>query len=64
MPMALSRNMQRIYEKASRILLEDAPAHDALERVGLLTLIAGIRTVALFLGIKETDLPYSQATRG
>jgi hypothetical protein len=53
--MPLTDKQRRLYELANRILLEESPQEDAHERVGLLTVIAGIRPVALFLGVEEAD---------
>jgi hypothetical protein len=47
--------MCELYDKTSRILLSEIPQHDAHERVGLLSVIAGVRAVALFLAPEETD---------
>jgi hypothetical protein len=46
---------RRLYERANGILLDEIPQEEAHERIGLLTLIAGIRPVAQFLGVEETD---------
>jgi hypothetical protein len=53
--MALSRKQRQLYEQASHILLDEHPAQDAHERVGLLTVITGVRPLAVFLGIDESD---------
>ena len=53
--MPLTDKQRRLYELANRILLDESPQEDAHERVGLLTVIAGIRPVALFLGAEEAD---------
>lgn len=53
--MALSKNMRGFYAKATHILLAEHPEHDALEHVGLLTVISGLRDLALFLDMTQDN---------
>jgi len=53
--MPLTGQQRQLYERASGIILDEIPQEDAHERVGLLTVIAGVRPVALFLGVEEPD---------
>jgi hypothetical protein len=53
--MALNPEAQKVWQAASGILLNDDPRLDTNEHVGLLTVIAGVRDVALFLDIAEED---------
>jgi len=53
--MALNKQSQRVWQKASGILLNEVLELDANEHVGLLTVIGGMRSVALFLSISDTD---------
>jgi hypothetical protein len=49
----LTNKQRRLYERARAILLDETPQEDAHERIGLLTVVAGIRPVALFLGVED-----------
>ena len=51
--MALTPQARDVWQGAREILLSDAPNLDASERVGLLTVVAGIRRVALFLDVAD-----------
>ena len=53
--MALTETQRKLYEQTRRTVLDDVPELDAHEHVGLLTVVAGLRPVALFLGIAESD---------
>ena len=53
--MPLTDKQRRLYGLANGIPLDEIPQEDAHERVGLLTVIADIRPVALFLGVEEPD---------
>ena len=53
--MPLTDKQRRLYGRANGILLDEIPQEDAHEWVGLLTVIADIRPVALFLGVEEPD---------
>jgi len=49
------RRTRQAWQQVSGILLNDNIEHDANEHVGLLTVIAGVRSVALFLDIADTN---------
>jgi hypothetical protein len=49
----LDRKARSIWQQVSGILLIDSPELDASEHVGLLTVIAGIRHVGLFLDVPD-----------
>src|SRR5689334_2289795 len=51
----LTNKQRRLHERAKGILLDETSQEDAHERIGLLTVIAGIRPVALFLSVEEPD---------
>jgi len=51
--MGLDRKVRSIWQQVSGILLIDSPELDAYEHVGLLTVIAGIRHVGLFLDVPD-----------
>jgi hypothetical protein len=51
----LTYKQRRLYGRTDGILLDEIPQEDAHERVGLLTVIADMRPVALFLGVEEPD---------
>jgi hypothetical protein len=51
----LTNKQRRLHERANGILLDENCQEDAHERIGLLTVIAEIRPVALFLGVEEPD---------
>jgi hypothetical protein len=53
--MALNKKLRHAWQQVSGILLNDSPEQDANEHVGLLTVMARVRSVALFLGISETN---------
>jgi hypothetical protein len=53
--MVMAAWQKRIYEESSRILLAEVPEQDANERISLLTVIAGVRPVALFLDMDEPN---------
>jgi hypothetical protein len=53
--MALTKKSQQVWQQVSGILLSDPGWLDALEHVGLLTVIGGVRPVALFLDISDVD---------
>src|SRR6516165_9062665 len=48
-----ARSIWQIWQQVSGILLIDSPEWDASEHVGLLTVIAGIRHVGLFLDVAD-----------
>jgi len=54
--MALVGKAREIWQEISGILLSDAPNLDASEHVGLLTVIAGMRHVALFLDVADSEV--------
>jgi hypothetical protein len=51
--MAWTPKTRDVWHGAREILLSDAPNLDASEHVGLLTVVAGIRRVALFLDVAD-----------
>jgi hypothetical protein len=51
----LTNKQRRLHERSNGILLDEHSQEDAHERIGLLTVIAGIRPVALFLGVEGRD---------
>ena len=51
--MALTPKARDVWQEAREILLSDAPNLDASDRVGLLSVVAGIRRVALFLDVAD-----------
>src|SRR5215469_14030723 len=51
--MALTPKARDVWHGAREILLSDTPNLDASEHVGLLTVVAGIRRVALFLDVAD-----------
>ena len=53
--MTLNRKAKKEWRAVSGVLLNDDPRLDANEHVGLLTVIAGARQVAVFLDIAEED---------
>ena len=54
--MALVKKAREIWQEVSEILLSDAPNLDASEHVGLLTVIAGVRPVALFADFADSEV--------
>ena len=54
--MALVGKAREIWQEISGILLSEAPNLDASEHVGLLTVIAGMRHVALFLDVADSEV--------
>jgi hypothetical protein len=54
--MALIRKSHEIWQEIRGILLSDASNLDASEHVGLLTVIAGVRPVALFLDVANAEV--------
>jgi hypothetical protein len=54
--MALIKKSREIWQEIRGILLDDTPNLDASEHVGLLTLITGVRPVALFLGVADSEV--------
>jgi hypothetical protein len=54
--MALTKKSREVWQEVSEIVLGDAPNLDASEHVGLLTVIAGIRQVALFLDVADLEV--------
>jgi len=54
--MALIEKSLEIWQEISGIFLSDAPNLDASEHVGLLTVIAGIRPVALFVDVADSEV--------
>jgi hypothetical protein len=53
--MALTKKAGEIWREISEILVSDAPNLDASEHVGLLTVIVGIRQVAVFLDVADLE---------
>jgi hypothetical protein len=54
--MVLGKKSKEIWQEISGILLNNAPNLDASEHVGLLAVIAGVRTVALFLDVADSEI--------
>ena len=54
--MALTKKSWEIWQEVSGILLSNTPNFDATEHVGLLTVIAGVRPVALFLDVADSEV--------
>jgi hypothetical protein len=54
--MALTPKARQVWQEVSGILLSDAPNLDPSEHVGLLTVIAGISQVALFLDVADSEV--------
>ena len=54
--MALTEKSVEVWEEISGIPLTDAPNLDASEHVGLLTVIAGVRQVAFFLDVPDSEI--------
>ena len=54
--MALIKKSREIWQEIRGIVLDDAPNLDASEHVGLLTVIAGVRPVGLFLGVADSKV--------
>lgn len=53
--MVLNEQQRQVYVKVGKILLAESPELDAKERVGLLTVLAGARRIAVFLGIESPN---------
>jgi hypothetical protein len=53
--MALDRNTREVWEQVSTVLLAEHPKQDASEHLGLLTVMVGLRSVALFLDVDEPN---------
>jgi hypothetical protein len=54
--MALKKKSREIWHELRGILLSDAPNLDASEHVGLLTVLAGVRPVALLLDVSDAEV--------
>jgi len=54
--MALTEEFREVWKEISGIPLSDTPNLDATEHVGLLTVIAGVRPVALFLDVADAEV--------
>jgi hypothetical protein len=54
--MALIKKSREIWQEVRGILLDDTPNLDTSEHVGLLTVIAGVRPVGLFLGVADSEV--------
>jgi hypothetical protein len=54
--MPLTPKSRNVWQGVSEILLSDVPNLDASEHVGLLTVIAGIRPVALLLDVADLEV--------
>jgi hypothetical protein len=54
--LALIKKSREIWQEVRGILLDDVPNLDASEHVGLLTVIAGVRPVGLFLGVADSEV--------
>jgi hypothetical protein len=54
--MALTPKSPEVWQEISEVLLSDTPNLDASEHVGLLTVIGGIRPVALFLDVVDLEV--------
>jgi hypothetical protein len=52
---ALIKKSREIWREVGEIFLEDAPNLDASEHIGLLTVVAAIRPVGLFLGVPDSE---------
>jgi len=53
--MRLDKKTRKVWEQARTVLLAEHPQHDASEHVGLLSVMVGLRSVALFLDIDEPN---------
>lgn len=54
--MVLVKRSRDVWEEVAGILLSDTPNLDASEHVGILTVIAGVRPVALLLDVADSDI--------
>jgi hypothetical protein len=54
--MALVKKSREVWKEISGILLSDTPNLDASEHVGILTVIGGVRPVALLLDVAESEI--------